>query len=61
MSKQNLAQTYLARACELEACAQRVEKNPPSFRVSPRWRDTAFLRNEAAWWRAYAQALAKAV
>jgi len=59
MSNQLLAESYLARAQELENCAQRVEQNPPSFRMSPRWCDTAFLRREAVWWRAYAQALAK--
>ena len=60
MTNQRLAETYLARARELETCAQRVEENPPSSRISPRWRDTTFLRREAAWWRAYAQALAEA-
>jgi hypothetical protein len=60
MSNQRLAETYLARAQELEEHAQRVEKEPPSFNMSPRWRDTTFLRREAAWWRAHAQALAEA-
>jgi hypothetical protein len=60
MSNQRLAETYLARARELEDHAQRVEQNPPSVHMSPRWRDTAFLRREAMWWRAYAQDLAKA-
>ena len=60
MTNQRLAETYLARAQELEDHAQRVEENPPSIRMSPRWRDTAFLRREAAWWRAHAQALAEA-
>ncbi len=60
MTNQRLAETYLARARELEDYAQRVEKNPPSIHVSPRWRDTVFLRREAAWWRAHAQALAEA-
>ena len=61
MSNHSLAETYLARARELEAYAHRVEENPPAIRLSPRWRDTAFLRREATCWRAYAQALAKAV
>ena len=61
MSNQSLAETYLARARELEAYARREVQNPPSIRLSPRWRDTAFLRSEAAWWRAHAQALAKEV
>jgi hypothetical protein len=60
MTNQRLAETYLARARELEDYARRVEENPPSIRMSPRWRDTAFLRREAAWWRAQAQALAEA-
>ena len=60
MSNQRLAETYFARAQELEDHAQRVEVNPTSIRMSPRWRDTAFLRREAMWWRAYAQALAQA-
>jgi hypothetical protein len=60
MTNQRLAETYLARARELEDHAQRIEENPPSIRMSPRWRDTAFLRREAAWWRAHAQALAEA-
>lgn len=58
MTNQRLAETYLARARELEDCAKRVEQNPPSIRTSPRWRDIAFLRREAAWWRAHAQAVA---
>jgi hypothetical protein len=60
MTNQRLAETYLARAQELEDYAQRVEQNPPSIHTSPRWRDTAFLRREAAWWRAHAQAVAEA-
>jgi hypothetical protein len=60
MTNQHLAETYRARAQELEDHAQRVERNPPSIRMSPRWRDAAFLRSEAAWWRAHAQALARA-
>jgi len=60
MTNQRLAETYLARARELEECAQRVERNPASIRTSPRWSDIAFLRREAAWWRAHAQALAEA-
>jgi hypothetical protein len=60
MTNQRLADTYLARARELEDYAQRVEKNPPPVHTSPRWRDTAFLRREASWWRAYAQAVAEA-
>jgi hypothetical protein len=59
MTKQRLAETYLARARELEDFARRVEQNSPSIRLSPRWRDTTFLRREAASWRAYAQALAE--
>ena len=59
MTNQRFAETYLARARELEDYAQRVEKNPPSIRMSPRWRDMAFLRREAAWWRAHARALAE--
>jgi len=59
MTYQRSADTYLARARELEDYVQRAERNPPSIRLSPRWRDTAFLRREAAWWRAYAQALPK--
>jgi hypothetical protein len=58
MTNQRLAETYLARARELEECAQRVEQNPAPIRTSPRWRDTAFLRREAAWWRAHAQTVA---
>ena len=60
MTNQRLAETYLAREQELEDYAQRVEQNPPSIHTSPRWRDTAFLRREAAWWRAHAQAVAEA-
>ncbi|MGA2487028.1 MAG: hypothetical protein ABSF49_13705 [Roseiarcus sp.] len=60
MTNQRLAETYLARARELEDCAKQVEQNPPSIRTSPRWRDIAFLRREAAWWRAHAQALVEA-
>jgi hypothetical protein len=59
MTYQRSADTYLARARELEDYVQRVEQNPPSIRLSPRWRDMAFLRREAARWRAYAQALPK--
>jgi hypothetical protein len=59
MTYQCSADTYLARARELEDYVQRMEQNPPSIRLSPRWRDTAFLRREAARWRAYAQALPK--
>ena len=44
MSNQRLVETYLARARELEDHAQRVEQNPPLIHMSPRWRDTAFLR-----------------
>jgi hypothetical protein len=61
MTNQRLAETYLARARELEDFAQRVEQTSPSIRLSPRWRDTKFLRREAASWRAHAQALAPAV
>lgn len=60
MSSQRLAETYLARARELEDYAKRVEQNPPAHHTSPRWRDTAFLRREAAWWRAHAQAVVEA-
>ena len=60
MTNQHLVETYLARARELEDHAKRVEENPPSIRMSPRWLDTTFLRREAAWWRAHAQALAEA-
>ncbi len=60
MSNQRLIETYLARARELEDHALRVEQNPPSIRSSPRWRDTAFLRREAAWWRAIARNLIEA-
>jgi DICT domain-containing protein len=59
MTYQRSADTYLERARELEDYVLRVEQNPPSIRLSPRWRDTAFLRREAARWRAYAQALPK--
>ena len=59
MANQRLAETYLARARELEDYALRADQNPPSNRLSARWRDTAFLRREAAWWRAYAQAHAE--
>ena len=59
MTNQYLADTYLARARELEDHVQRVEQNSSSIRMSPRWRETAFLRREAGWWRACAQALAK--
>ena len=41
---------YLARAAELEARAQRIAARMPSF--------AQMLRNEAAWWRAYARDLA---
>jgi hypothetical protein len=60
VSNQRLIETYLARARELEDHALRVEQNPPSIRSSPRWRDTAFLRREAAWWRAIARNLIEA-
>ena len=61
MTNQRLAETYLARARELEDFVQRVEQTSPSIRLSPRWRDTKFLRREAASWRAYAQALTQAI
>ncbi len=61
MTNQRLVVTYLARARELEDHVRRVEQTSPSVRLSPRWRDTTFLRREAASWRAYAQALAGAV
>ena len=60
MSNQRLIDGYLARARELEDCVLRLEQNPPSFRFASRWRDAAFLRREAAWWRDHAQYLAKA-
>jgi len=60
MTNQRLIETYLARARELEDHALRMEQNPPAIRMSPRWRDTAFLRREAAWWRAIAQSLTEA-
>jgi hypothetical protein len=55
MSNQHLIDTYLARACELEACALRVERDPPKINTSPRWSDAAFLRCEAQYWRAHAR------
>ena len=60
MTNQRSIEGYLARARELEDHAQRLEQDPPSIRLSPRWRDAEFLRREAAWWRGYAQYLAKA-
>lgn len=57
MTNQRLIEAYLARARELEDHAQRMELNPPTFRMSPRWRDTAFVRREAARWRVIAQTL----
>jgi len=57
MTNQRLIEAYLARARELEEHAQRMEQNPPTFRMSPRWRDTAFVRREAARWRVIAQTL----
>jgi hypothetical protein len=59
MNTQRLIETYLARARDLEDNAQRLEQAPPSSSLSSRQRDTAFLRREAMWWQAYAQALAK--
>jgi hypothetical protein len=59
MSIHRLIETYLTRARDLEDHAQRLEKNPPSLRLSPRPYDTAALRREAMWWHAYAEALAK--
>jgi hypothetical protein len=59
MTNQSVAENYLARARELEDYAQREEQQPSSIRMSPRWRDAAFLRHEALRWRAYAQVLAK--
>jgi len=60
MTNQRLAETYLARARELEDSADRLERIAPSASGTQRRRDTTFLRREAAWWRAYAQALAEA-
>ena len=57
MTNQRLIEAYLARARELEEHALRMEQNPPTFRMSPRWRDTAFVRREAARWRVIAQTL----
>lgn len=58
------ADKYFARALELEACARRVDpstraqdEEAPSPKLAPRWRDSAFLRREAEWWRAYAHDL----
>jgi hypothetical protein len=51
------AESYFARALELEDCARRIEAAPPSLNLAPRWRDAAFLRREADWWRAYAREL----
>jgi hypothetical protein len=51
------ADTYFARALELEECARRIEDHGPSLNLAPRWRGAGFLRREAAWWRAYAQDL----
>jgi len=61
MTNLRLAETYLARARELEDHARRMEQTSPSIHLSPRWRDTRFLRREAASWRAYAQALTQAI
>jgi hypothetical protein len=61
MTNQRMVETYLARARELEDFARRVEETSPSIRLSPRWRDTNFLRREAASWRAYAQTLTATV
>jgi len=54
-----LVETYLARAQELEDSAQRVEKFSPSMQASQRRRGAATLRDEAAWWRAYAQDISR--
>ena len=59
MTNQRIAENYLARARELEDCAQREEQHPSSIHLSPRWRDAAFLHHEALRWRAYAEAIAK--
>ena len=59
MTTQRLIKDCLARAQELEDYAQRLEQNPPSIRVSPRWRDAAFLRREAAGWRCRAQRVSR--
>lgn len=58
MSNQRLIDGCLARARDLEDYLLRLEQNPPSHRVSPRWRDAAFLRREAALWRGRAESLA---
>ncbi|MFZ1109880.1 MAG: hypothetical protein WAN43_16215 [Rhodomicrobium sp.] len=57
MADPRRADAYFARALELEACARLLEAGPPLLKISPRWRDAAFLRREAEWWRAYARDL----
>jgi hypothetical protein len=59
VNNQRLVETYLARAQELEDSAQRVEKFSPSMQASQRRRGAATLRDEAAWWRAYAQDISR--
>jgi len=51
MTPASRVDAYFARAAELEARAQKLEARAPS--------SAALLRNEAAWWRAYARELAE--
>jgi len=60
MTNQWLIEEHLARARELEVYAQRLEAAPLGIRVSPRWRDAAFLRRQAESWRGHAGRLARA-
>jgi hypothetical protein len=59
MTHHHLAETYLARAQELEDFAERLERISSSASESERQRESTFLRREAAWWRAYARTLAE--
>ena len=59
MANQNTADAYFERARELEDHAQRVEQVPATNLASERG-DATVLRREAAWWRAFAMALAEA-
>jgi len=66
MRTQRLVEVYIARACELEDRAERLEQNPNLLAQisagagarSPHRRSADFLRREAGWWRAYAEGLA---
>jgi len=58
MTNQRLIDDYLTRAAGLEDCVRRLQKNPSALGASPR--AVEMLRREAAWWRGYAQQLARA-